>query len=92
MGEAKRRGSREQRIAQAVERRAQEDAARLEASRAAQAAEAERIRNLPPEQRKEAVLVAGGGGSRRHGLLLAAALAASAPFLAASPSTGSHKR
>ena len=52
MGEARRRGTREQRVEQSVERKRLESEARAAAA-AARAAEAERVRKLPPEVRKE---------------------------------------
>lgn len=76
MGEAKRRGTREQRIEQAIERRKAEDAAVLEASRVAEEAYAEKIRNLPPEARKEVLMRR---ASPKRYALLAAALALSLP-------------
>lgn len=80
MGEAKRRGTREQRVEQAIERRKVE-AAEREAQRLREIREKhERVRNLPAEERKEAFLA--GGSSSRHRLLLAAAMSAAAPLLA----------
>lgn len=82
MGAAKRRGTREQRIEQAIARRKIEDAARSAAYKAQRQAEAERVRNLPPQERKE-VLLAGGGVN--NAMLLAAlsgALAASGTVIA----------
>ena len=79
MGEAKRRGSKEQRIAQSLERQRLEDARRsaehkelMKRQQEARFAQA-RKEGIPP------VLVAT-GAQRRHGMLLA--LAAAAPFLA----------
>lgn len=81
MGEAKRRGTLEQRIAQSVERRKVEDAARsVEFKRR----EAERLAKLPPQERKD-VILAGGGGRHHSRMMLAAALAASAPLLIVNP-------
>lgn len=82
MGAAKRRGTREQRIEQAIARRQAEDAARSAAYKAQRQAEAERVRNLPPEERKAVIL--GGGGTSRAMLAatMALALGAAAPILA----------
>ncbi len=77
MGEAKRRGTREQRIEQAVERRKLEDAARTEQHRREMEARRARLAALPPRERKEAVL-AGSGPSIANTALLAAVLAATA--------------
>lgn len=77
MGEAKRRGNLEQRIAQSIERRKAEDAAR---SAEFKRREAERLAKLPPQERKD-VIVAGGSGRHHNRMMLAAALAASAPLL-----------
>lgn len=82
MGEAKRRGSFEDRKQQSVKRRAEEDARRtaelmrrreLEMKR-----EAERIRNLPPTQRREA-LIHRSSGLGRAALYAAATAALAAP-------------
>lgn len=82
MGEARRRGTLEQRVAQAVIRRQEEDARRSE-ERARIAAEqrrlaSERQARLSTHERKEAVMVAD-GGSRGRNLSLIAALAMSLP-------------
>ena len=53
MGEARRRGNREQRIAQAVHRHQEIEARQNFARQEARRVEEERIRNLPPEIRKE---------------------------------------
>lgn len=74
MGEAKRRGTLEQRIAQSVERKKSEDAARSAEFQRREAEHKARIAALPPQERKEAVLRSGTSHSR---LMLAAALAAS---------------
>lgn len=81
MGEAKRRGTKEQRIAQSIERKAQEWAMREGMKQQAAKAEAERVRNLPPEERKAVIL---GGGHNRALLIAAAAgaLAASGTIIA----------
>lgn len=87
MGEAKRRGTREQRVAQAIERNKVEDAKR-EAERIARAAErreraAERQRLLNTQERKEGVMLVGGGHDPALlRAVLAGALAAAAPVLA----------
>jgi hypothetical protein len=77
MGEAKRRGTKEQRIEQAIERRkieaVEREAARLRAIREKH----EAVRNLPPEERKTRIL---GGGSSRLLLTAAAAMALAAPM------------
>jgi hypothetical protein len=86
MGEAKRRGTREQRIAQAIERKKAEDAALHQRYLAKEAERRERERTrlaaLPEERRREAVFISGGGSHRSH-LALAAllGLGASAPLL-----------
>lgn len=74
MGEAKRRGSFEERKAQSVVRQQAEDARRAEqrammaAERRAQAAERQKL--LGPQELKEAVLTA--GGAQEANMLLAA--------------------
>lgn len=73
MGQAKARGTREQRIVQAIERRKAEDAARHEQYLRDEEARRERLRKLPAQERKE-VLLAGGG---YHTAALMAALLAS---------------
>lgn len=82
MGEARRRGTREERVAQAIERELRSRQERAGVLKAAREAEAERVRNLPPEQRKEVILVGGAGSSSGRRLLLAAAMAAAGPALA----------
>lgn len=77
MGEAKRRGSRELRVAQAMSRRTAEQERLLAAQCADEAAYAERIRNLPPEQRKELLLRR--PSPKHKALMMAAALAMAAP-------------
>lgn len=79
MGDAKRRGTREQRVAQAIERRKLEDAARHERYQREEAERRARIAALPAQERKEAVLTGGGGGMSR--LALAALLGVAAPIL-----------
>jgi hypothetical protein len=70
VGQAKRRGTREQRIAQAVERQKIEDGARAERLRLEEAERQERLAALPPEERKRMIL---GSGGKSHALLMAAA-------------------
>ena len=73
MGEARRRGTLEQRIAQAIERQKIEDAAAHERYRQDEAERLAKILALPPQERRQAIL------SRRTGPLshhLALALAA----------------
>lgn len=77
MGEARRRGTKDERIAQAVEReriaserRSEEHRALMERQRQKQA---ERIAKLPPEARKEALLRR---ASPKHTALMAAAVMA----------------
>lgn len=53
MDEARRRGNREERVAQAVYRHQREEAKSLELRKERERAEYERIRNLSPEARKE---------------------------------------
>lgn len=77
MGEAKRRGTREQRIAQSVERQKQEDAARSAEFQRLEAERRARLAALPPQERKEAVLRSRSGSNKR--LMLAAALALAIP-------------
>lgn len=87
MGEAKRRGSFEDRKAhsiarqQAEETRRAEERARIDVERRRLAAE--RLKLLSPQERKEAVLVGGGGHNSRLMLALAAGLMAapSVPML-----------
>lgn len=78
MGEAKRRGTREQRIAQSIERQKREDAAR---SAEFKQREAERIAAMKPQERREAVLAGGGGSMLGRAALMAASMAAAAPVL-----------
>lgn len=80
MGEAKRRGTKEQRIAQSIERQAREAAERSAELKARRHAEAARISALPPQERKEAVLAGSGHVSRA---MLAAMLGVAAPLIAA---------
>lgn len=77
MGEAKRRGTLEQRIAQSVERQKIADAARREQFLREEEARQARLAALPPQQRREAVLMGSGHHSR---LMLVAALGIAAPF------------
>lgn len=79
MGEAKRRGTLEQRIAQSADRQRQEDAARRAQFQREEEAQRARLAALLPQERKEAVLMGSGGHHTR--LMLALALAASAPLL-----------
>lgn len=76
MGQAKLRGTREQRIAQAIERKKQEDERRHEQYRRHEAERRARLLALPPEARK--VVLLGGGPSR---LRLAAMLGLAGPLL-----------
>jgi hypothetical protein len=69
MGEAKRRGTKEQRIAQSIERHQQEKTARALEQNAADKAFAERVRALPPEARKVVLLRR---SSPKHRALIAA--------------------
>jgi len=78
MGEAKRRGTREQRIAQAIERRRQEDARLHERHQREEAERRARIAALPPQERKEALMVSSRGPSM---LQLAAMLGLAGPLL-----------
>lgn len=86
MGQAKARGTFEERKAQAVIRR-QEEVAQRAKRRALEAAErrrqaSERQRLLSPQERKEAVMVAGSGPSRMDvAALLGIAMGAAAPLL-----------
>lgn len=87
MGQAKRRGTFDQRKAEAIERQRREADALSEKHRreleARKERERVRIAALPPRERKEAVFVA--DSSPRTRLMLAAALAASAPLLVVDP-------
>lgn len=89
MGEAKRRGTFEERKAQGIARRAAEEAraaeerARIKVERRRQASERQKL--LRPQERKERVLVVDDGHSA--GLMLATALAAFAPMAALSPAS-----
>src|SRR5689334_9787435 len=78
MGEARRRGTKEQRIAQAIARRKLEDAAR---SAQFKQREAERIARLTAQERREAVMIASGGSRHLDRALLASMLGASAPLI-----------
>lgn len=79
MGEAKRRGTKEQRIEQSIERRKIEDAKRSEEFRRREVA---RLRALPVEERKQVILAGGGARSRHDARMLMATLAGlSAPLL-----------
>lgn len=91
MGEAKRRGTFEQRKDQAAEREAQEWAVREGMKRQREQAEAERIRNLPPEERKEVILAGGNARAGRHSAMLAAVLALSLPSVMLVPGGGSKE-
>jgi hypothetical protein len=73
MGQAKARGTREQRIAQAVYRHQQAEAHALQARKEAERREAERIAKLPPEIRKEVVMRR--GKSHLNSILLAGVMA-----------------
>lgn len=77
MGEAKRRGTRANRIVQSIERKRLEDAARREEFQRKEAERKAKIAALPLEERKAAIF--GSGGSRHRGLLLAAAMALAMP-------------
>jgi hypothetical protein len=83
MGEAKRRGTRERRIAQSLERTRLEDEARRATLQREDEERRARIAALPPEERKAVIM---GVGSPRHDarLLMAAmagALAAPMPMI-----------
>lgn len=88
MGAAKRRGSFEERKAQAIERKTQEWAIREGMKQQAAKAEAERIRNLPPEERKQVILAAGDASASKHRarMLMAMTAGLAAPLLAIDPS------
>lgn len=92
MGAAKRRGTFEERRAQSIERKAQEWAIREGMKQQAAKAEAERLRNLPPEERKQVILA--GGSARTHRALLMAAMATGlgAPLLAIRQPDGDKSR
>lgn len=77
MGEAKRRGTLQDRIAQAAERKRLEDAARHEKYLQVEAERRAKLAALPPEKRKEIIL--GSSRSRSRGLMLAAAMALALP-------------
>lgn len=78
MGEARRRGSREERIAQAVYRHQLQEAIDNLRRQEQRRTEEERIRNLPPAVRKEVLMRR---GSQRHAALMtAAALALAVPM------------
>lgn len=79
MGEARRRGTREQRIAQSVDRRKQEEARLHEQHQIEEAARRARIAALPPEERK--AMIVGGGPSRLRLAALLGLAATAAPIL-----------
>jgi hypothetical protein len=56
MGQAKRRGTREQRIAQAIERKQLEDAAFREEYQRREAERRAELAAMPPEERKQVIL------------------------------------
>lgn len=78
MGQAKLRGTQEQRVAQAIEREALARAERDRKKAEADAAEAERIAALPPKQR-ERVILAGRNRNIRLATWMALAAAMGAP-------------
>ena len=77
MGEARRRGNRDERIAQAVARHQEIEARDSLIRQEARRREEDRIRNLPPEIRRELVLRR--DKSHTNSLMLAAAMALAIP-------------
>jgi hypothetical protein len=77
VGEARRRGTRDQRVVAAQERKLAEEQARAERRMRELKAEEERLASLPAEERKAVVLSSG----RRNTLALAALLAGSGVYL-----------
>lgn len=76
MGEAKRRGTRANRVVQAIERKRLEDAARSAEFQRKEAERKAKLAALPPEERKKVLFA---GGSRHNSLLMAAAMALAMP-------------
>jgi rhodanese-related sulfurtransferase len=77
VGEARRRGTREERIAKVKERKLAERQALIERAKADEQARSELLASMPPEERKAVVLASG----RRSTLALAALLASSGVYL-----------